>query len=177
MRNGHETAVRDASNSSRVEGDIDSTEDMWSEDKYITDAAYLPSPPHITVNVSAIQPNHDQLEPKREMDETWDYDYDSPKSQRGVSIAQRSRLCPTSLGKNLTLTNKEDLNLKCARVSPAFQNRPHSSEQVEGNRSPRHSPMIGEYRHRQRPNLSPLRPAPLRFTHGQPLGYIMFSIH
>ncbi len=54
----------------------ESTEDLWSEDHYLPEN-YLPSPDYI---VSAIQPrgasDAEDVEGRREMDETWDYDYD-----------------------------------------------------------------------------------------------------
>ena len=55
-----------------------STEDLWNEDQYLPDPPYLPSPspPDITVSLNGIQPLKQDLEPKKEMDETWDYDYD-----------------------------------------------------------------------------------------------------
>ena len=62
----------------RNEHKSDSTEDLWNEDRYIPDA-YLPSPPEIRVGLENIQPNREDIEPKREMDETWDYDYDEQK--------------------------------------------------------------------------------------------------
>ena len=62
-----------------------STEDLWNEDQYLPDPPYLPSPPDIRVSVTGIQPGQSSCnmdEPKREMDETWDYNYEE-QSQAG----------------------------------------------------------------------------------------------
>ena len=50
MRNGHENAVRGASSNTScgIVEEMESTEDIWNEDRYIPDAAYLPSPPDIS---------------------------------------------------------------------------------------------------------------------------------
>ena len=172
MRNGHENAVRGASNTScGVTEDNESTEDIWSEDKYIPDAAYLPSPPDIRVNVSAIQPQHHQLEPKHEMDETWDYDYETPPAmKRGISNTVKSRPCNPQLDKNrLTLASTQHLSMKCGRVSPAFSNYPNGNVGINGNRSPRFQSACGSYTPGHRPPLGLLRPIPPReFTNLHP---------
>ena len=167
MRNGHENAVRGASTTCGVEGDVESTEDIWNEDKYIPDAAYLPSPPDIRVNVSAIQPHHDQLEPKHEIDETWDYDYDSPKIYKRVSNHGHARPCQPRFNKSPTLTTTQHLSLKCGRLSPAFPSHPNIEVDVNGNRSPRFRSLNGNGIQGQRPPLHLIRPAPVRIHPNQ----------
>ena len=171
MRNGHENALRGASTTScGVREDMGSTEDIWNEDKYIPDAAYLPSPPDIRVNVSAIQPRRSQLEPKHEMDETWDYDYESAKTNKIASDARNTRTCKSSFDNSSTLTATQSLSGRCGRLSPAFPRQPNSIGDVNGNSSPRFRSMNGNYVQGQRPPLHLMRPAPLRIHPSQRTG-------
>jgi len=171
MRNGHENALRGASTTScGVREDMGSTEDIWNEDKYIPDAAYLPSPPDIRVNVSAIQPRPNQLEPKHEIDETWDYDYDSAKNYKIASNTRNTRSCKSSFDSNSTLTATHNLSARCGRVSPAFPRQPNGIGDVNGNSSPRFYSLNGNYGQGQRPPLRLIRPAPLRIHPNQRAG-------
>ena len=171
MRNGHENALRGASTTScGVREDMGSTEDIWNEDKYIPDAAYLPSPPDIRVNVSAIQPRHNQLEPKHEMDETWDYNYESPKTNKESGNTRNTRPCKSSFDNNSALTATQSLNMRCGRLSPAFPRQPNGIGGVHGNSSPRFRSMNGNYVQGHRPPLRLMRPAPLRINPNQRAG-------
>ena len=184
MRDGHESAVRGAYSTEKSE--TDSTEDLWNEDKYIPDAAYLPSPPDIRVNVSAIQPNPDQLEPKREIDETWDYDYDTKRikngatngvsAQRYASQSTRERSdkhrinsppCTSGLNRNLTMPGKEQF-INGHRISPTFPRNPNVHKCFNGQRSPRQPQREGHLVHGRRQILGQLRPPlPARLLHNQ----------
>lgn len=86
----------DASGTAQKNGAAGSTpsgsteEDLWPEDEYLSDAyvsesAYLPSPqgggtprpPEFRLSVGTVQPDCEDLEPRREVpDESWDYDFD-----------------------------------------------------------------------------------------------------
>ena len=137
MRNGHENAMRGVSSSTScgVVEETGSTEDIWSEDKYIPDAAYLPSPPDIRVNVSAIQPQHEQLEPRNEMDETWDYDYDSSRTYKATP--GNARLTKLQMERQSHLPPMHYSSLRYGKISPVSPRNASSYKDINGNRSPR----------------------------------------
>ena len=176
MRNGHENAVRGASSNTScgIVEEMESTEDIWNEDRYIPDAAYLPSPPDIRVNVSAVQPQHEQLEPKHEIDETWDYDYDSSKTYKGVFNQGNPRSIKPQSNTSSNLVPTHTPSLKCGKVSPVFPRNPNYFKDINGNRSPRFRSVSGNYMQgHPQPPPHLLRPSPLKIHPNQRSGYLV----
>ena len=177
MRNGHENALRGASTTScGVVEETGSTEDIWNEDKYIPDAAYLPSPPHIRVNVSAIQPQHEQLEPKHEMDESWDYDYDSSRMHKGVFKQDNLRSVKLQSDKSFNLSPTHHSSLKCGKISPVSPRNPNFFKDINGNRSPRFCSVSGNKMQGQQPPPHLLRPSTLKMHPNQRSGYLFIFL-
>ena len=174
MRNGHENAIRGVSSNTScgVVEETGSTEDIWNEDKYIPDAAYLPSPPDIRVNVSAIQPQHEQLEPRHEIDETWDYDYDSSRMYKGNYNPGHVRSIQPHSERPQHLAPKHHSSLKYGKISPVSPRNQSCFKDINGNRSPRFQSLSGHPFQGRQPPPHLLRPLVLKMHPSQRSGYL-----
>ena len=123
----------------------ESTEDLWSEDRYLPDP-YLPAPEYL-VSLNTVQPMTD-VEERREVDETWDYNYEetfeTPRSQpddrlpfenryHSLGILRDEKILPESTWRKFSEPNELFSSQKSSDVSTDDER--HMRRGLSGRRS------------------------------------------